>query len=277
MHKSYKKEVKTLKRKTILGTVLALSLAVTVVIVAVAPTIADAQSSAGVATLYGNGANVVLQLPQAGGALANRPITLQIQAFDFDKRSDYGGPDVLIILLWVPTVNSFVPVAGFTDNPDPAARAWHSQVSAGSPMAQNEFAVADKDLEIWVERGKSSGSGCWTWDQYGRYVWDYDSEDITLIANLTVSKDIKIGDPFPPFFKALNFTLPPLTLVFRGVGNAYSEKTTQVLPSGWTVKTSSRVTPAWVQVSIPAWLASGRMQFDGYMEYFNPKIYSPPA
>lgn len=261
-----------MKKKLILGTILVLSLAITVAVAAVAPSLAGFASPANSdVKFYGTGAKVVVQLPQGGAALASRPATLQFQVSDLDKRSDYGGTDVLFVYLWVPALNGFIPVADISDNPDPAAIAlikgvWNNSFVWLPPLFPNVFQLADKELEVWTEKASSqSGNGGWSWDEYGRYVWDIPGDD-ALIVNLT--KTVHISLPFnlligTPFAAAGNqtFDLPPMTLTFRGSDEGSPVESTYNFPprpigSGWTIKNTGTGKPAWATVDIPAWLGT---------------------
>jgi hypothetical protein len=211
------------------------------------PSVADSSQSTdptitGNSIIYTNGGTVTLHLPPGGGALANHPTDLQIIASHVYAGDNFGGTgDTLQVLAWVPTLNSYVPVAVITNNPNPQLYTWLKGLLAGSPAEQNIIQIQGSPDPLEVH---STG-------------------DIAT-AYLTMPININIGDPFPSYFKALNFTLPPLTLEFHPIGAAFQSSTTTKVPSsGWTILQSAWVEPAWTRVWIPQWLGSGPLAMDG--------------
>jgi len=233
--------VKKLNKK-ILGTVLALI--VIIAVAAVAPALAhnkpDEESDSpapGTQVAYYSGGDVTLQLPSP--AVPSHHYNLRIVARDLDKRSYNGAEDYMVIYVWAPSYpggGRFVPVALISDNQ--AGVDFVKMIYTGYliGLSQNVIKVEDKELEVW-------------------------KEDDVLMANLTKAIDIKIGDPAPQYGKDLNFTLPPLTLEFRGFDEVFKEEgAPTTIPvgtgKGWTSQSTAWKKPAWVCAWIPAWLGS---------------------
>jgi hypothetical protein len=256
--------VKNTKRSTVLGTVLALSLAVIVAVAAIGPTLANScPTDPAAVTLYGTSGAVILQLPPG---IPSRPTTLKIGVSDSNKRSDYGASDALLIDLWVPQANRFVPVASISDNPNPDSDAFFKMVFNNTPiwmppLMQNDFSVTDDELEVWIHGD-------------------------VLTANLTKAINIKL--PFnllPQPYSSwgnLSFTLPPMTLMFRGIDEPFRDETTYyLLPkpplSGYAWKEERLLVPAWVKVEIPAWLGGHAFDLVGHIGKHQTSTFIPPA
>jgi hypothetical protein len=78
-----------------------------------------------------------------------------------------------------------------------------------------------------------------------------------------------------------SFDLPPITLVFRGIGDAYSEQSTSEFPkpalSGYKIAFKAIDKPAWVSVEIPAWLkGGGGVEFVGILNLHETMTYIAP-
>ncbi len=242
-----------MKKRIIFGAILA---SLTIIVIAAAlflPSLVySQQSTSGVAQstgntgnsiIYATGGTITLHLPAGGGALANHPTDLLITASNvYNGEGVFFGPgNTLQLQLWVPTLNSFLPVATITDNTDPNFLTWIKVVTNGSVVAQNIVQVQGNPDPLFVGR----------------------TGDIVTV-NLTMPVNISIGDPFPAYMKALNFTLPPFTLVFHPIGAAFQGGTTTAIPtSGWSIKTSAWIEPAWTMVFIPQWLGSNYLASDG--------------
>lgn len=243
--------------KKLLGTVLAL--AVIIAVAAVTPTLAHnpcTPSASGVLHSYGYSGDVIIQLPSP--STPSHPYNLRIVATHFDARSANGVEDYITVHVWAPNYQkgSFVAVACVSD-----AQAGVDFVKAmytGAPFAQNTIKVADDELEMWKEG------------------------DI-LTVNLTKAIDIKIGNPFPQALKDLNFTLQPMTLEFRGFDEVFKDEgaPSTIPPSlsgaGWTQQVTHWRQPAWVRVSIPAWIGSVVMPTVGTFNKKTVMTYTPPA
>jgi hypothetical protein len=277
MFDSRKEEVKTLKRKVILGILLLLSLSITGTIVAIVPASAISNSNEIKYNLNPHGL-VVLQVPPGSGAVANHPTDLALNPYHFTKNNklfDYAGRDEMWVAIWIPQTNKHVPVAIITDNPNPEAANFYKNVYAGSPITENIIVVEDAELEVWTETSKKSYG-------YSGRSWNVADGD-AFIANLTRSVEIKFGDHFPQF-KSLNFTLPALSLIFRETADASQvEKGEEVTmlnqppyTSGYSITRYGWSTPAWVSTKIPAWFgpypnfASGVMSNDWTIAHIPP-------
>jgi len=256
--------VRNTKRSVVLGTVLALSLAIIVAVATVAPTFANScPTDPATVTIYGPSGTVNLQLPSG---VPSHPTTLQIGISESSSRSTYGAADPMIISLWVPQANRFVAVASISDNPNPDSDAFFKMVFHNTPiwmppLMQNDFEVTDEELEVRMHGN-------------------------VLTANLT--KALYISLPFnlmpPPYslFGNLSFTLPPMTLMFRGIDEPFrDEKTYYFLPtpplSGYTWKEERLLVPAWVKVEIPAWLGSTYFEVVGHIAKHQTSTFIPPT
>ena len=191
---------------------------------------------------------MILQLPPSGGSLT-RPTVLRIFVGDFDRRSDFGATDQMLINLWYPTLNAFLPVAIITDNNDAAYLDLLKNAWAGYPVwtpslgRYNIFPVDDDQLEV-----RSRGD--------------------VVTADLKVS--VSINAPCGIL------SLPPMTLEFRGLDSPYRSESTITLPSGYTIAVSSIEKPAWVNVKIPAWLQAASFQFAGILNLHETETYIAP-
>jgi hypothetical protein len=214
-----------MKKKLILGAILAICLAVIIAVSAVAPALANKPSdpsASNVEYVYGTGGYVVLNLPQ--GALA-KPLVFKISFQDVEKRSTKGAENALEVALWIPALNKFSASAFIDDNP--TAVASLTKMFAGIPLLIIQ--INKGDLQIW-------------------------REDDTTIVNLT--KPVPINYPAGPT-QALSYTLPPMTLQFVKTGEVYEKLvSTSTLPSGWKTTSTKWNEPAWASVSIPSWIGA---------------------
>ena len=62
---------------------------------------------------HANAANVILNLPPGGGALAGHPTNLRFVVYDYDQ--SMGNADVMFVYMWVASLNSYVPIAAIGD------------------------------------------------------------------------------------------------------------------------------------------------------------------
>lgn len=219
--------------------VLALSLAVIIAVAAVAPALAngnqsDDKKSDSLTTFYGSGGDVILQLPSG---VPSHPINLRFEVYDFNKESSFGAMDAMFVAVWVPAINRYFAGAVISDNPNPDFYAFAKTVLNGTPFwsplagMANIFQVADEELEV-----RRHGD--------------------VLMANLT--KPINITLSTIPW--GGNFTLPPIALEFRGIGDVFRDEASTLLPkplmSGYTISQTFLDKPAWVRVWIAQWLGS---------------------
>jgi hypothetical protein len=243
-----------MKRSVVIGTVLVLSLAVTIAVAAVAPALAGTKPI----TIYGKGGTVVLQLPEG---ISSHPTTLKISVGNFDKRSTYGAYDTLFVSLWIPEYTDFMTVACIETNVV-HSNLLSKQFFANSfvwspPLFPNDFQVADNELEV-LRHGS------------------------TITATLTNSIDISL--PFnllPAPFTAwgdLSFTLPPMTLEFVEI--PASPKYIDVdygVPSGWFIELTQWDKAAWVSVMIPQWLGMEPLTATGTSFHNRVAVFTPPS
>jgi hypothetical protein len=256
-----------MRKKIILGTILALSLAITFAVSAVAPALANNKPSNSI-ICYSNEASVVVQLPPGGGALTGRPTNLQFHPVDYDRRS--GGADVLLVSMWVSALNAYVPMAAIADQAADAnvkglwnATPVYLEVN-GVVIRNNLKTVSDKELDVWME-------SAWTYSGCGRNSY---SNTVTFMANLTVPVQLDFTG-LPSIFGS-SFTVPPMTLTFREIGDGFSHEETTLLPSGYTVKTVHTDVPAWVRVTIPSW-GTTATEFAGTLLERDTSTLTPPS
>jgi hypothetical protein len=292
-----------MKKKIILGTVLTLSLLIITIVVTISTTLAASNPSKPLVKIYFNGGGVVLQLPPAPNATSpappgtpTHPVNLIINAFDQDRRTDFGAADHIAIRLWIPQVNAYIPVAVINDNPNPAGIEFRKMVYNNTPIwsntswlsgFENVITVADKDLDIWTE------STCTYYGSGNKGGWNVESS-YTLIMNLTKSVIIKLPyDALPSYIPPskwgnLTFTLPPMTLTFHEIGDSFPRDEPVTIAnspygsafpySGYTVTTKSTETPSWVEVKIPAWLGGANiLEVTGHMSDHGTLTFVPPA
>jgi len=101
-----------MKRKLVLGTVLALSLAIIILVAAIFPALASGKKHPDVTVVSSNQGHVRLDLPPPGGApppagVAGHPTNLILTFIDYYK-GPASGTDVIVVYIWVSTVSSQV-------------------------------------------------------------------------------------------------------------------------------------------------------------------------
>jgi hypothetical protein len=244
--------------KKVFGTLLAFSLAIIITVAAVVPAFAHGNQrrddkNGSIITFYGSGGSVFFQLPSG---IPSHPTALQIEVYDFDRRSYFGAMDVMVVYLWVPAINSPVTVAICSDNPNLDFFAFSKMLLNNTPVwtppiMPNLFKVADKELEV---------------QRHG---------DV-LTANLTVPLNIALPDTLGG-----DFTLPATTLEFRGIGDVFKDEGTMtLLPSpplsGYTIKMTFIGKPAWVRLLIPQWTGPFPITFDGTLFTHVTRTYTQP-
>jgi hypothetical protein len=272
-----------MKKSHMFGTLLTLILAASVAVAVIIPSIAlNAPSASGTLKAYGYSGEVLLQLPSP--SIPSHPYNLRFLVQHYDERSAHGKEDVLGIYVWstaYPGGSRFVWIGAIRDNQ--ASIDFQKAMYGGVVGAENQMKVEDKELEIWTETASAqSGNGRWNWDEYGRYVWGADGGEV-LKVNLTKAVTFNVGDPWPQHWKDLNFTLPPMTLEFRGFDEVFKDEVppaTLAPPysgAGWTQQITAWRMPAWVEVTIPAWYRAINSYVVGQ---FNKKVeitWTPPA
>jgi len=267
--------VKTIKKQTIFGFLLLLSLVITTIVASIAPGFAKDVSSN---IKYNvNGGVIHLHLPPAGGAIADHPTNLRIIALDFTKDNKffgYAGHDELVVQIWYAPANAYVTVALITDNANSQATDFFKTVFAGGAEVNNIIIVEEKQLEAWTESKSAHSHNIWS-----------AANDQTLITelNMPTPKLITLPGPLAP----LSFTLPAtMTLTFREIGDEYQIKkgenvVTLLNPpsysSGYTVSQYGGEKPAFVETNIPAWLIGGQDEEVGVIHTHWTMLYIPPT
>ena len=253
--------------KKILGTVVALFLAVIIAVVAVVPTLAYGNNrycdnSDSLTTFYGNGGNFNLQLPPG---VPSHPTDLHFVVFDFDRRSTFGSIDAMIVALWVPALNGYASVAVVSDSPNPEFFDHSYTVLGGTPVwnpakgFSNIFSVSDTELEVH-KRGD------------------------VLTAELTVPVEIALpfqNLPAFAFLGDLSFTLPPIKIEIRGFNSIFKDEAVQNLVphpplSGYTITQNTINKPAWVRFWSTSWLGAAPQYTTGSLYVHVTRTYTPP-
>ncbi len=231
--------------------------------VALFASIAPANSLDTSLVAYGSHGEVTVQLPPA---IPAHPTALRLVASDINSSSTFGARDNLIVWLWIPAYNNFIPAAMITTG--------NSDVLTYFKTLYNGTPIWNPPLEPNIINVSSS-------------VLQVSKQGDIIIANLTVPQKITL--PFDQMngtqFQALGnqtFTLPALMLTFRPIGSPFNyEESTQILPhpplSGYTVNLTSVQSPAWVQVSIPQWIGVGPFEETGHICNNLVERATPPA
>jgi hypothetical protein len=276
-----------MKKKTVLGTFLMLSLLAVTVVATIAPTLGRNPTKNPAKKVYGAVGQVVLQLPSnasppASPGTPNHPAILQIVAFDDNRRSFGGEADELIIFMWNPVSNRFEPVAIITDNAKNAEfwkTAWNNTYvwyqAPGFVLFPNIILVEPQTLEVWTESMRASCG-------YGNKGWNTASE--TLKVNLASTVKVTL-----PFFNATGefsdqtFSLPPLTLLFKATSDEIVEDPLTINLEGYpgasnfTIVRRGTTQFAGVRVRIPEWLSVEYSLFEtGIVSWHNTDTYNPP-
>jgi hypothetical protein len=258
------------KKKSIvmvLSLLMAISITVTTVAIALAHNDEDdnrERNDSSNVVFYGKHGSVIIQFPLGNPKVTN-VTSLKLIATHRDKKSAFGESDILQVALWVPVANNYVPVAAIVDNSNPDWLTFVHTVFNNTqiwfpPNFQNVIVVDDKVLDVWMD-------------------------DDVLMANLTST--IKISLPFqtfPPFtyMGNLTFNLPPLQLMFRPTARSFHwEESSTVVPhpplSGYTIKMTSMMSPAWVRVDIPLWVKGASLECTGHICTHIVETAIPPA
>jgi len=226
-----KMEVIEVNRK-VLGVVFALS--IVILVAALAPAFGHQPQNPKKEYIYASGGSIVLNLPEGGKC---NKTDIKFTIMNVDKRSTKGAEDYIQVDLWLPTQSRFMTVAVINDNP--VALTSLKTMLSGLPFIQY-IQVTNDELQVW-------------------------KMDDKIIANLTKSVDIIFGNldgtPYASF-KALNFTLPAMTLTLVKTASVYDikEETTSYSAwpgaSNWIVETKRWVAPGFAEVLIPSWLGT---------------------
>jgi hypothetical protein len=202
---------------------------------------------------YANGGAVAVTLPN--GSISH-PLNIRMAVSRIDPNSDHGGPDVMTFSIWNAALNRYIPVAVLSTNTDPTAIAWIKEVLNNTPVwtagvMENYFVPTADQFQV---------------TRVGDIVW----------VNSTTSYVITLPDTLGG-----NFTLPPMTLMFIPIGEAFEhEETTYLTPptySGWTIMANATDYPAWVQIQIPTWLGAYPVECVGTIMFDVTQVYMPPS
>jgi len=257
--------VKNTKRKPVLGTVLALSLAVIIALAVVFPAVAIGKKNPDVTVTASNQGHVSLELPPPGGApppagVAGHPTDIVLSFYDYYK-GPASGADVIVVYIWVSALNKYIPIAAIGDQaPSAQIKAFWNNTPVylevdGVVIRNNLKTVADKELDVWVEMGRCP-YGHAILAETGRCFYGHRSmnapSSTTFIANLTVPVGPLDYTGLPAIFGS-TFTVPAMDVTFRQITESYLDVETGVLPDGSTEKTTATKVPAWVNPHIPAW------------------------
>jgi hypothetical protein len=253
--------------------VIILSLAVVMAIASVSIAFANYRRDDSNVVVYGQHGEVVLQLPQPSNATppappgtSSHPTCLRLIANDFDKKSEFGAVDTLVVALWIPNANSFVPVAQIQDNSNPDyinfARTLYNNTPVWTGLTPNIICVNDNQLEVWKED-------------------DVIMANLTMPVKITLPFNVMIGSPYATWGDQ-TFILPPMTLMFRPIAHGFdNHESLTLLPhpplSGYTVDVKSWMSPAWVQASIPLWVKGAWIECSGHVCTHLTQTAIPPA
>jgi hypothetical protein len=264
-----------MEKRLLIGTVLALSVIITVA--AVAPVLANQRSGPysddSTVTFYSTMGTVVLQLPPApnktGTATPTHPIDLYVMASHLEKPSAFGagGHDHLAIFMWIPPRNNYDIVAFIIDHNDAdyldfIKKAWNStfvwfeRTLIPPPFFRNVITVEPEELEV---------------SRHGDVV----TANLTCEVNIYLPFNALIGSAVTVMGNQ-TFTLPPMSLEFRGIDTLYKSGGTETMPTGYTITETGWEKPAWVSIEIPQWLGNKPFRAVGATRPCWKLFYTPP-
>jgi hypothetical protein len=198
----------------------------------------------------GNGGVVSLQLPSGA---TSHPVNLRISVMAIDSTSDYEGGRIMEVYLWMPAMNSYLPVAIVSTSTNQTVIDTVKSIVNGTPIwtppaMMNFFTATPDQLQITMD-GQA------------------------LIANLTTSFNVTLPDS-----SGGNFTIPPMTLMFIPIADGFTHSETIGIPSSnWTITMVETDVPSWIRVSIPMWLGGAPMETVGAMMVNVTTTYIPPV
>jgi hypothetical protein len=282
-----------MKKKNLGISILLLSILVVSLVATVGQTLASARSnhkdndaiSSNLIINSGTGSLVYLNLPPSTvtATVPSHPSNIQLRSYHFDK-SPMGPFDSILVYLWIPQRNSYNLAALITDAPNIQLYQdlwyktfiWYNTTGIASPAFLNVIQVADKDLQIWTENVNQGHDDKKDSNEHNSGVF---------IVNLTKADGVKINLPFNLWtgsptqsYGDMSFTLPPLTLKFRTIGDSYSDSgANATLPSGYSRQPIAEMrTPAWVEETIPLWLgATSPLEVAGHIDYHFSEVITP--
>ena len=255
------------KRTFKLAGVLLITILLSIIATAIlSPALARSNNKKESLTIFrGSGGTFNLQLPDG---IPSHPTNLQFVFFDFDKRSTVGAFDAMIIALWVPTLNGYLPVGVVSDSPNPEffehAHTVLENTAFWLPMLgfSNIIQVSETELEV-------------------------DKRGNILTAELTVPIELSLSFPdypSPPFnlLDDLSFTLPPIKAEIRGFNSIFREESSQTLVphpplSGYTITQNTLNKPAWVRFWSASWLGIQPQCTTGTLYVHVTRTYTPPT
>lgn len=206
---------------------------------------------------YGEHGEVILQLPPPSNlpnsSTPSHPTNLRLIAIGNNNRSSFGAFSSLIVALWIPVYNTFVPVAQINSVSKPELDTYlqtvYNNTPIWNPLMHNIINLnSSQNLNVW-------------------------REDRIIIANLTTPVTITLP------FNLMNgtnyaawgnqtFTLPPLTLIFHPIAPPVPlHEAVYLAPpfSGYTIDTTSLMSPAWVRADIPLWVKGAWLECSGHI------------
>jgi hypothetical protein len=257
MRRGKKKGGENMNRK-ISVIALSLSLILVIAVAAIAPALAhgdkkDKGNDSSYVTVYGQHGEVILQLP-AGSPKVTNVTALRLIANEYDKKSTFGAYDTLVVALWIPIANTFVPVAQINNINDPDLDAYLHTLYSNTPvwnsLMPNVIDVSDKDLKVWKEG-------------------DVIMANLTTTVKITLPFNLMAGSPYVAWGNQ-TFNLPPLTLMFRPIAHNFkNEESVTLAPhpplSGYTITVKSQMSPAWVKAEIPTWIKGASLECSGHI------------
>jgi len=196
-----------MKIRNVLVAVLALSLVVTITVATIFPAFAANKTIDS-----SNQGHISLELPSPGGAVASHPTNIVFSFYDYTK-GPLSPTDVLVVYIWISSMNKYIPIAAIADHPPNAQikQFWNNtpiyMEVDGVVLRNNLKAVADKELDVWMENpGTSYGHGHNSWNA---------ADDEVLVANLTVPVGPLDYTGLPPSVFGSTFTVPAMEITFR--------------------------------------------------------------
>lgn len=270
-----------MKKKIFFSCVLLTSILLVSIVAAVGLSTAKTESNSNQIINSGTGSMVYINIPPSTvtSSLPWHPSDIQLRCYDYTD-TPLGPYDLIMVYLWIPQRNSYNVVALITDMPNTVLyqNLWYKTYFVWrpdlTPPILNVIQVADKDLEIWTE-DTNQGNGV-------KGGANGEASNV-FIVNLTKADGVKINLPFssPAFpYGDLTFTLPPLTLIFREIGDSYYDGATNArLNSGYYRQPIAEMrTPAWVEETIPKWLGpTSPLEVVGHIDWHFREVITPPT
>lgn len=250
--------------KKVTAIVLSLGLTLVILVAVFAPALAynndHGKKDSSIIVTYGQHGEVILQLPSG---TPSHPTNLRLIANDYDKRSHFGAYDTLVVALWIPAMNAYVPVAHINSisNPDLDAflQTLYANTPVWNPVMHNIFDTSA--LSVW-RKG------------------DTIMANLTSSVTVTLPFNLMVNTPYVSWGD-LTFVLPPMTLTFQtiGHGSPYEEALTLTSPpfSGYTLQIKSWMSPAWVKAQIPTWVSGAWLECSGHICTNLVSTSTPPA